>query len=703
MPHVSVLLLALAIADKEFAAREPVAVLQQQQPLTLWRPSGPAKQPQRLELELGERLQGQGQGQGRPEERIQGQGQGRSQNYQDLIRDLQLTGRWPLILLACCSEEAGRRRRAAAPARAPAPAPALSRAALFTDPRVGSYVLISTAAALPALVDTVARQPSWNPEALFLVILLDDRDRLAQHLLSTYYEELGLAVGRARAAVDALWARLASRVVVLDALRVFVWSAYSHSSACGNTSAVRMVAEVGEAGAEVARGLFGPPAGAPRLEGCDLRFSAVAWPPYVLSGARNPDRGFDRGLDVQMLRTFARIKRMQLRFVPLADKEERWGDRRNDSSWTGLLGMLQRGEVDVVYGGFYCLPDRVDDFHPTVAYSHEVRGACVLKENKKKNWLKFKAKDPRSSPGRLHPLRAHTVLPQAISWYLPRSQPVPKWQLLYGALPTDAARSMWLVLTLSTVAVLGMQRAQRWRPPEGAGSRVPGRARRGEDGVVQVTLSVMATALDQPPLVFPRTAAPRLFYFTFVFFFFHFNIVFRTAITNTLASSPRLPGLSSYHELAAYGFEVGTASTDTAVDIMLADPDMAFIRDLHKDCEVSECLRKMQRRLPTYGILFSSAVMMYLTPRYFLDGSGVPYVERLPSPALPTFVTMYLRKGHPLARHVDAVFARLVQAGLPHFWLSRSSAADHRVSRAIRQKRAQAHIPLFDEMSRSSV
>ncbi|XP_052132540.1 uncharacterized protein LOC113201815 isoform X2 [Frankliniella occidentalis] len=322
---------------------------------------------------------------------------------------------------------------------------------------------------------------------------------------------------------------------------------------------------------------------------------------------------------------------MRPRFVELADKEQRWGDSLN-GSWTGLLGMLQRGEVDIVFGGFYCLPDRANAFHPTMPYTHE-----------------------------------------SISWWVPRPHLVPNWQILFGALPSDAGWGGLMVLTLSAATVLGMQRAQRAALPRGPGLR----PRRG-DGVVQVMLSIVGTALDQPPLVLSHAAAPRLFYFTYVFFFFHFNIVFRTAITTRLASRPHLPGLSTYHDLLLHGFEVGTSSTDQAVDLMLDDEDMASIRDLHKDCEVSECLRKLQQRHDNYGLLFSSAVMQYLTPKYFLDSAGMPYVERLPSPALPTYVTMYLRKGHPLAMQVDALFARLVEAGLPDVWLRKAASADHR-------------------------
>ena len=67
-----------------------------------------------------------------------------------------------------------------------------------------------------------------------------------------------------------------------------------------------------------------------------------------------------------------------------------------------------------------------------------------------------------------------------------------------------------LVVVLATLVVL----MASWRTHT---------AVRTGGGVVRVALSVLAMALDQPPLVATRGAVGRLFYFVLVFFFFHPN------------------------------------------------------------------------------------------------------------------------------------------------------------------------------------
>lgn len=120
-PHVSmsVLLLALAIVDKEFAARQPVAVVLQRAP-----PSAPpaAWQPERE----------------RPGPV--------PFNGQLLALELHKTGRWPLVLLSCCQEVSGARaaraRKGASPQRTPwrQPAPAVREDASSVEEREVAFV-----------------------------------------------------------------------------------------------------------------------------------------------------------------------------------------------------------------------------------------------------------------------------------------------------------------------------------------------------------------------------------------------------------------------------------------------------------------------------------------------------------------------------------------------------------------------------------
>lgn len=175
--------------------------------------------------------------------------------------------------------------------------------------------------------------------------------------------------------VAALWRHLAARMVVVESLRVYTWSAYAPGT-CTDINAARLVAELEpedlERGVYPLGALF-PARTARQLSGCSLRYSGVAWPPFVLSQprARLQDKGFSRGVDVDMLRAFSHRKKMTLVYVALPDKEHRWGGLVN-GSWTGLLGLLQRGETDIIMGGFSLLPDRLQNFQPTSAYVSEV-------------------------------------------------------------------------------------------------------------------------------------------------------------------------------------------------------------------------------------------------------------------------------------------------------------------------------------------
>ena len=124
---------------------------------------------------------------------------------------------------------------------------------------------------------------------------------------------------------------------------------------------------------------------------------------------------------------------------------------------------------------------------------------------------------------------------QALSWWVPRPQAVPQWQLLYHALPQRASQATLLVLALSLVVVFGLQ----WRPH-----------RRGP-GPGLVVLSVVATMLEMPPLLYPRRTALRLFYLASFFYFFHINIIFRTAITSDLTREPLQVG-ATFHRRPAW-------------------------------------------------------------------------------------------------------------------------------------------------------
>ncbi|XP_049772094.1 uncharacterized protein LOC126154468 [Schistocerca cancellata] len=101
------------------------------------------------------------------------------------------------------------------------------------------------------------------------------------------------------------------------------------------------------------------------MGGCPIVVSTFLWPPFLMT--ESPADPSDDGLEARFLQTLASCLGATIRTVAPPAGEDAWGDLQADGRWTGCLGNVQRGDADVLAGGFWLMGERAPYFdwlHP---------------------------------------------------------------------------------------------------------------------------------------------------------------------------------------------------------------------------------------------------------------------------------------------------------------------------------------------------
>lgn len=121
----------------------------------------------------------------------------------------------------------------------------------------------------------------------------------------------------------------------------------------------------------------------PSFEGTEFRVSA--WPnemPFLFH-AKPMGTCLD-GVSVEMLKTLVKTRNVTFSFF--ANPTSSYWENFVNGSWTGVLGMVQRQEVNFSIKPFAMTPKRNVDFDPSIPYFIEGLGVALLSSLPPRNW-----------------------------------------------------------------------------------------------------------------------------------------------------------------------------------------------------------------------------------------------------------------------------------------------------------------------------
>lgn len=119
-------------------------------------------------------------------------------------------------------------------------------------------------------------------------------------------------------------------------------------------------------------------------KGYELKVAAVAHPPYVEDS--NPDGQFEEGLEVRIILLLAEIMGMKVIWVKLPSTESPLLLLNKNGSYGGFIGMLDRLEADVAFGGVISLHIRSDVVEMLHSHTEDYMSWAIAAPPSGQNW-----------------------------------------------------------------------------------------------------------------------------------------------------------------------------------------------------------------------------------------------------------------------------------------------------------------------------
>ncbi|XP_064599742.1 glutamate receptor ionotropic, kainate glr-3-like [Liolophura sinensis] len=95
--------------------------------------------------------------------------------------------------------------------------------------------------------------------------------------------------------------------------------------------------------------------GYPDLQGVQLRVITDPWPPYIIKSAHANGSYYVTGFSLDLLEEVRQL----LNFTYVLEYEhDGWGQTCEDGNWSGMVGLLQRREKDLIIGALGHQPER---------------------------------------------------------------------------------------------------------------------------------------------------------------------------------------------------------------------------------------------------------------------------------------------------------------------------------------------------------
>lgn len=94
------------------------------------------------------------------------------------------------------------------------------------------------------------------------------------------------------------------------------------------------------------------------FRGCTVRVAAFQWPPMTLLSDRGTPRTLVSGMDVEVVKLMRRLGNVRLQLTEI-ERDERWGVKSADGTWSGGFGKLATHQADLLIGGGIMTAERM--------------------------------------------------------------------------------------------------------------------------------------------------------------------------------------------------------------------------------------------------------------------------------------------------------------------------------------------------------
>ncbi|XP_076040830.1 ionotropic receptor 21a-like [Oratosquilla oratoria] len=368
------------------------------------------------------------------------------------------------------------------------------------------------------------------------------------------------------------------------------------------------------------------------LKGVTLDVITFEWEPNVLY-FRSDDGEvlYPYGTEIEVVKAFAQHLNFSVEFQepPL---EELWGRQQEDGTWTGMVGILSRDEVDLAVVDLYLSAERT----PFIDYSvpYDIEGSCFLSR---------------------------------------MPAPLPRWQSLALPFRLETWLSILVGLVLSGLVLFVLARLS------------PHQEAPYFQSVQLCYLYTFGAHCKEPASKDPKRDATKVL----VSFVWLYTILFTTAycsnltafLTVTLQPSP----MDTIQQLYHSGMEVsGLGNFYQKALLTATDPylkglaghykDYVYLKDMFPGVQESRAVILQNRRFLEFTIATR-----------FTKGSGEPSMRLMKECFAPHNVAMGLQKHSPLTSRVNLVIQRMLQGGLIDRWFLES----FRVARDAKKSKAK--------------
>jgi hypothetical protein len=469
-----------------------------------------------------------------------------------------------------------------------------------------NYILWTSVMVSKQLEDLKSLDKVRNPRGNFLVVLNKIHTNFRQQVYVILKE---------------LWNRkILNAIVLLPASReqhildIYSWFPYeSPSGKCGQIRAVvHMDQCVMHKGGVLARNVSLFPMKIPRdLGRCPLTVSTFPFPPFTIRG-HTEDVTYTGGFEIRLLEFVAEAMNMSIVYRP--PPLEKWGQKLENGSWTGIEGDLTLGRADIGLAGMILSQDEAVDMDFTV--SHGSLG---------------------------------------FMWVVPCARPFPRWKSITRVFSLAAWLLIFMTIILGAIILMCLARNKEhelalYKTLTGC--------------VFYSWAVVLGVSAESAPI----SGAVRLFFLLWIWYSLAINTVFQTFVTSYLVNPGLKKQMKSISDILESGVQYGF-HPDLKVNLIDESDELLTEIVAHSEpCNVvDDCTLRIAER-GDFVTIGNHHRIEYLNTYRTLDGNGNVRLCTFGDNVILNFKTFYIPKGSPLLYSFNHAISVAVQAGLVDYW-----------------------------------
>lgn len=473
------------------------------------------------------------------------------------------------------------------------------------DDKWHNYILWTSGSVSKQLEDMKSFGKAWNPRGRFLVAL--NKIHTKPQNVRVVLDEMN-----DRKIVNAIVSRTAS--TQQNTLDIFSWFPYqSPTGKCRQFLAVVLMDQwVMHKGGYFARNATLFPTKIPRdLGGCPLTVSTFPFPPFTIPGHQE-NTAYEGGFEIRLLEFVARTMNMSIVYRP--PPPERWGEKLENGSWTGIYRDLSLDRADIVLAGTILSENLAVEMDFTVSHGP----------------LRFK-------------------------WVVPCAKQFPRWKSITRVFSLTA----WLLVFMTILLAAGVLTCL---------------ARCGvHELALYKTLTgclfcSWAVVLGVSAGSAPQSVPVRFFFILWIWYSLAINSLFQTFVTSYLVDPGLQRQIQSISDILKSGVEYGFHPD---LNDSLQDKSNELLREIVTHSEQCNAVEACTQRVAEHGdfvTISNHHRVEYLNTYQTLDDNGAPLLCTFGDNVILNFKTFYLPEGSPLLYQVNRAISVAVQAGLVEYW-----------------------------------